>query len=119
MRNIMKYLAQLMWLFSGILALLLLIIAIPGLIDAKATIKDMREIMAEATILDMRQAMNIMEKQLDEDLFVQMTYRNYITDQLLEWTPENWEAFLDFAHNNGYLITDDNWQDYIHGKLKP
>ena len=119
MKNMMKYLAQLIWLFSGILALLLLVLAIPIVLDTKATIKDMRGLVANMTIEDIRQTMNIIEKELDRDLFEQMTYRGYITDRLIEWTPENWRAFLDFCDNTGYIVTDENWQRYIHGELNP
>jgi hypothetical protein len=111
-----KLMGRLVWIVAGLLAVIILSLAVHGVIAIQ---HDIREVTSQLTIEDVRQALTIFEKQIDKNMFVEMTYRGYITDKLLEWTPENWKAFLDFAHNNGYLITDDNWQDYIHGKLKP
>ena len=112
----MKKGLQITWLVVGLFAIILLSLGINTILTIRHEVK---AISKQITMQDVRQAMNIIEKQIDTDLFTQMTYRGYITDQLVEWTPENWEAFLDFSKKNGYFITDDNWQDYIHGKLKP
>ena len=116
LEQITKTLGRLIWIIAELLAVIILSLAIHGVIVVR---NDITRVTSQLTIEDLRQVLNVMEKQIDSDLFTEMTYRGYITDQLIEWTPENWKAFLDFAHNNGYLITDENWQDYIHGKLKP
>jgi len=116
MKTIMGALAQLMWLLSGMLVLLLLIISIPRIFDVKETIKDARHIMAEANIQDMRQAMVIIEKELDNELLSLMIEKQR-GEQPLKWTPGNWRAFLDFCGRAGYEASDYNWQRYIAGQL--
>lgn len=118
MNRIMKALTQLTWLSSGILALLLLAMAIPIVVDARVAAQDIRELWSLVTIEDMRQALDIIDKQLEADL-LELKIEQQRSDVPLRFTPENWQAFIDFCGRTGYVVSDENWQRYIHGKLIP
>lgn len=114
MKDKIKLAAQTVWLMAGCLVVFFILSV--GL-DVAATMKDVKEVWSELSAQDIRQALNIAEKEIDADLFEAMTYRGYISDSLVEWTPENWNAFLDFCNRTGYIVTDENWQRYVHGQL--
>ena len=111
MKEKVKLAMQIIWFLVGCLVVFFILSI--GL-DVSATVKDAKEVWDDLSTQDIRQALNIAEKQIDADLFKAMAYRGYISDRLIEWTPENWEAFLDFCDRTGYIVTDDNWQRYIH-----
>ena len=115
MKEKIKIAAQTVWFIAGCLVVFFVLTI--GL-DIASTMKDVKGIWSELSAQDIRQALNIAEKQIDADLFEAMTYRGYISDSLVEWTPENWEAFLKFCGRTGYIVTDDNWQRYIHGEIE-
>ncbi len=114
MRDKIKLAAQVVWFVAGCTVLFFVLEIGANVIS---TMKEIKELLADVTITDVRQIMNITEKQIDKDLFEVMTFRGYVTDELIQWTPENWGAFLDFCDNTGYIVTEDNWKRYIHGEL--
>lgn len=114
MKDKVKLAAQTVWFIAGCLAVFLILWL--GL-TAMETVKDVREVWSEISAQDIRQALNIAEKKIESDLFEAMTYRGYVSDSLIEWTPENWSKFLDFCEKTGYIVTDENWQRYIHGEI--
>ena len=115
--RITRILTKLIFLCSGILLLIFSLLAVSSIWDIRATTMDMRNISSQITIEDMRNAVDIIEKQLDKEILNGMIELQR-GDNPLSFTPENWQAFIDFCNNTGYVVSDYNWQRYLKGQLR-
>ena len=108
---------RIVWLIVGLLALPTLGLAVNILVNVHGVVEDARQTFSLVTIEDMRQTLDIVEKQLDISK-LELEIEELRTGSPLEWTFENWEAFLDFCDRTGYTPIGRNWQEWVHGRLK-
>ena len=113
-----KKVTKMIWGIVGILAIVLLIIAIYIGIDIKNTTTDIKDTWSEVTIGDIRNTLNIVEKQLDKDILALQLEQQRVA-MPLEWTTENWRNYLDFCGEYGYVVSDYTWREYRYGRLVP
>lgn len=115
--NKLQIITRITWLIAGILTIVALSLAINITLNVQETASDMRQLSAQVTVEDLRQVLDIMEKELDTQI-LELEIEKQRIDTPLSFTPENWQAFLDFCGRTGYVVSDRNWQEYRYGRLK-
>lgn len=116
--KIVNKIIKTIWVLAGVLVIVVMVIAICIGLDIKETTTEIRDIGSQANIDDMRTVIGVIEKQLDKDI-LSLQLQQDRTSLPLEWTVENWQDYLNFCEEYGYVISDYTWQEYRYGRLVP
>jgi len=114
-----RYISSAIWSIAGITLIVLLCLAINVLFDTKSVISEVGDFwLEEVSIEDIRSGISALNTGLEikrMELELQLSRGDYP----LDYTEENYQAYLDFCGRTGYVVSDYTWREYRWGRLIP